>query len=1131
MKTHFPAFINKAKALSALAILLTPLGLLAQTPAISSVTPNVAGPGGSVTITGSNFNDTLSKNIVYFGATMGTVTAASATSLTVTVPTGATRGTISVLNTTHHLHAYEQYDFLPTYNNACFATGDISYATGLDLATGVTPYLAAIGDLDGDGKPDVAVLNHQSNTISVFRNISSAGSLTSASFAAPLTFTVDGYGTNIKIADVDGDGKPELLSTHTGSARIDVYRNTSTVGAISFATKINITVGITPTELIVADFDGDGKPDMATASELTDSVTVVRNVSSAGVLNSASFSAPVAFATGHGPLSLYAADVDGDGKQDILVTNDSVATVSVLRNATAGPGAFSAASFNTKVDFAAGIQPFEIQAADIDGDGKPDMIVANNVSNTVSVYRNTATAGSISAASFAAPVDYPTAAAPTGLTIGDMDGDGKADIAVVSNIATGIVTIYRNTAVSGSITATSLTAGPSLTAGAYPVGISMGDLDGDTKPDIIVANGVSNNISIFRNDPSPVVAAIAGPASVCQTGTATYTDPVAGGIWSLTNTTIATIDPATGVLTGSTTGTDTVIYTVVCTGDSSHVILPVTLTPPPAIGVVTGPGTVCISASITLTDTTAGGTWTSSNPTIASVSAAGIVTGGTTGTATLTYTVNEGCTITSTHNVTVITTGTTGPISGPTAICSGSATLLSDTTSGGVWTSSNTAVATVDATGHLNAVAQGSATISYYVSGACSATLATLNVAVASPADTITGPSAVCIGAHIILGESTTGGTWTSGTPAIATISGDTVHGVASGTSIISYTVTNICGTTTATQAVTVNPAPFAGTISGPATVCAGASITLTDAATGGTWGSTSAHASVNTSGVVNGVTAGSATIYYVSTTACGTDTATYGITIDPPFPTAGNITGTNMVCDGSTITLADTASGGTWSSSVPTVATISPAGVVTGTGQGTTIVAYTVTNTCGTATDTMTVIGGIPAAAVAGGDTVCHGDTIVLSDAAIAGVWSTSNAAVATISATGVVTGAGAGNVTISYTVQNGCGTSYALKVITVISTAYCDSILSVRQPAAALNTMSVYPNPNNGSCSVQVNTASDEVALLTITDVTGRKVLEQPYQTNTRMQLDLNESAGIYFLQVTTSREKFMTKLLVTQ
>ncbi len=145
----------------------------------------------------------------------------------------------------------------------------------------------------------------------------------------------------------------------------------------------------------------------------------------------------------------------------------------------------------------------------------------------------------------------------------------------------------------------------------------------------------------------------------------------------------------------------------------------------------------------------------------------------------------------------------TAPITGITTVCVGSTTTLSDATPGGVWVSASTGIATITSGGVVSGVAPGSSVISYTALGCTVTTVVTVNPL--PNAGSITGPSTVCEGRTYSFTDPATGGTWTSSNTAIATvgIAGD-VTGVAAGTAVISYAVTNSCGTATAVRTVTV---------------------------------------------------------------------------------------------------------------------------------------------------------------------------------------------------------------------------------------------------------------------------------------------------------------------------------------
>ncbi len=498
----------------------------AQVPSITFFTPAAAKPGDVVTLTGTGFNATAANNLVFFGATRATVTAASATSVTVTVPAGATYAPITLLNTGSVLACASLSNFNPIYAPAKTNITASDFLPKVDFATGTNPYSVAIGDLDGDGKPDLAVANIVSNTVSVLRNTSASGSIAAGSFAPKVDFATGASPNSVAMGDLDGDGKPDLAVANVNSNNVSVLRNTSSVGSItagSFAPKVDFATGALPNSVAIGDLDGDGKHDLAVSNINSNNVSVLRNTSSAGSITAGSFAPKVDFATGVQPYSVTIGDLDGDGKPDLAAANSVSNTVSVLRN-TSGSGSITAGSFAPKVDFATGINPLSVAIGDLDGDGKPDLALANGGSNTVSVYRNTSTSGSITAGSFAPKVDFATGGGPWSVAIGDLDGDSKPDLAVANSFSSDNVSVLRNTSSSGSITAGSFAPKVDFATGVEPYSVAIGDLDGDGKPDLAVANIGSNTVSVLRNAdiiPSPAITSFT-PASGCA-GTATVT--------------------------------------------------------------------------------------------------------------------------------------------------------------------------------------------------------------------------------------------------------------------------------------------------------------------------------------------------------------------------------------------------------------------------------------------------------------------------------------------------------------------------------------------------------------------------------------------------------------------------------
>lgn len=336
----------------------------------------------------------------------------------------------------------------------------------------------------------------------------------------------------------------------------------------------------------------------------------------------------------------------------------------------------------------------------------------------------------------------------------------------------------------------------------------------------------SNNTSVTRNidNPqlyfqasitTPVLGTITQPTCAVQTGSVAFSGLSANGTWTITRTPGAVTTTGTGTSTTVSgipagTYTFTVSNAEACVSPiTSSVVINAAPSPAPTVAAITGTTTVCVGATTTLSDATAGGTWSSGNTSVATVNSSGVVTGVTVGTAVISYAVTNSCgTTTVTSSITVSTVPSVGAITGPLTVCVGNTTLFADPTSGGTWSSNNTSIATVSSNGTVTGVATGTAIISYTVSNSCGNTAVTKSIVVGNSPTVaaITGASSVYVGATITLANATAGGTWSSNTPSLATInSSGVVTGVAAGSAILAYGVTNSCGTTTNTKTVTIN--------------------------------------------------------------------------------------------------------------------------------------------------------------------------------------------------------------------------------------------------------------------------------------------------------------------------------------
>jgi hypothetical protein len=302
---------------------------------------------------------------------------------------------------------------------------------GLDWSTEIR-----VADMDGDGKKDIVTTKYiatDTGYVSVFRNISTADSI---KFAPQVDFKSVAGISNIEVFDIDGDGRMDIIAQGQGSNRI--LRNTSSgAGDISFENSpYNLPASIAIA--VCEDFDGDGKKDIITGGALT--LYCLQNTSTPGNI---SFASPFAFyyasVDDHDVWTISAGDIDGDGKNDLFIVNsgNSSGAYAILRNTSTG----SNISF-ANTEFLTGGLPSFGSLGDMDGDGKPDLLLGDLYSNNISIFKNLSTVGSISFA----PVQYYSVLNHRIMAIGDLDGDHKPDIVLSTGQSDGGLKVLRNKA-------------------------------------------------------------------------------------------------------------------------------------------------------------------------------------------------------------------------------------------------------------------------------------------------------------------------------------------------------------------------------------------------------------------------------------------------------------------------------------------------------------------------------------------------------------------------------------------------------------------------------------------------------------------------------------------------------------
>ncbi len=500
----------------------------------------------------------------------------------------------------------------------------------------------------------------------------------------------------------------------------------------------------------------------------------------------------------------------------------------------------------------------------------------------------------------------------------------------------------------------------------------------------VTGSFVSSSTQLVRISPPPIAPAT--PINMCMGDTRGLSNPFPGGVWTSSNTSVATIDASTGtVTTGSGSATRSGSTTITYTLGGCYVTALLNVHDVPAAISPSGTSvSVCEGATLSLASTTPGGTWSSTVPSVATIgSSTGVVSAFSVGTSRISYIMPAtGCFQTKIVNV----TPNPAPISGSHNVCIGGVTALTDATPGGNWISGNPTVASVDyVSGIVTGYSTGSATITYVLGTGCYTTFL-MNVNLAPGA--ITGPAGVCAGNTIAMANSVPGGVWSTSDASKATIDATTgiLTGVAGGTVYVSYTT---AGCLPASRLLTILSAP--NPISGVFSTCYGQTTTLGSIDLGGTWTSSDTTiATVNMStGVVSGINMGAVTITYTNMSGCQVFA---DVTVHPMAP----ILGYDTVCVGSETVLTDIVGGGTWESGNPAVASVDTfSGRVTGLSTGITFIGYQLPTGCAT-TLLMHVIPPLPP--IGGPLSICNGVEVVLSNAAAGGRWSTSNDYVADV-------------------------------------------------------------------------------------------------------------------------------------
>jgi Big-like domain-containing protein/Calx-beta domain-containing protein/VCBS repeat protein len=406
-----------------------------------------------------------------------------------------------------------------------------SFATATDYAVGDNPNSGVAADLNGDGKPDLAIGNVLNKNVSVLLNNGNG------TFAGAVNYTVDFNPEAVAATDVNGDGKLDLAvgnflggATSTGTFSILIGNGDGT-----FQAAVTKPVG-SPFSIAATDLNADGKQDLIAASASTDKVSVMLGN------GNGTFQSPVTYSVGSAPRTLAIADFNGDSKPDVAVTNSGSGSTTVSVLIGNGDGTLQAA-----VPVDVGNRPQGMATGDLNGDSKPDLVVAATNANSVVVLLGNGNG------TFQGPVSYPTLNnEPLNLALADFNGDGKLDVVTPGNFSPVEYSILRGV---GDGTLQAAVTKPMRNNSFFPI---ASDFDADGKSDLAFVNNAFDLVDVLLNSPSahPVnISATEGVATTVQVATFfDYDDTKTAGSFTATINWGDGTAPTAGVVTANGSG-------------------------------------------------------------------------------------------------------------------------------------------------------------------------------------------------------------------------------------------------------------------------------------------------------------------------------------------------------------------------------------------------------------------------------------------------------------------------------------------------------------------------------------------------------------------------------------------------
>ena len=350
--------------------------------------------------------------------------------------------------------------------------GDGTFYSALQYSTGADPVAVTLADLTGNGKLDIVTANESSGTVTTILGNGDG------TFKSPQTFP-DNDGSlpvDIGVADVNGDGIPDLLTSNASGGSGNTVNILQGNGDGTFKQVGSMTVGNDPTSLVVTDINGDARPDVITSNFGSNNVSIVLNNSSGNF--SHFFSDPTAAAVGNAPFFVTSADLNGDGSPDLITADFSGNSVDVLLGNSNG-------TFKPAVAYSV-TSPTTIVVTDLTGNGTLDLVVASAKTDQITVFlgngNGTFKSGvTTNLSDTGAHITY----SPDAIAVGDLANDGKEDLVIADD--NDDVSILLGNGDGTFAAPEQLTISPDIrNVAAYAVAVA--DTTGDGDDDIVVAD-------------------------------------------------------------------------------------------------------------------------------------------------------------------------------------------------------------------------------------------------------------------------------------------------------------------------------------------------------------------------------------------------------------------------------------------------------------------------------------------------------------------------------------------------------------------------------------------------------------------------------------------------------------------